>query len=443
MIRASQFCLFIFLFLAINFGKSPAQAFKYLGPDSLTWRHLLSADVKLQRGEQIQLSVVTTSGISVFYNNIWHYVLINQSSCSFPPMTCTWYRTVTFSPISDSVLLESYDFEYDGEGGSGVASCNYLLGFEYPQVNGVGGFTAPGLYSYMYGDSSAIYRSIFSSLDKSYDGGVTWVSLSETFHGFLSPRSRAPRLYTTNITHGFLQGVQVSSTSNDGLKWDSLYSIAGSFATARILTFGDTLFLFTNALPNPAHSLCGIFKSNNGGSSWTQTLSGRNIISITYGTTANSVYAATSDSIFRSVNAGIDWQGVFAVPFSSIIQILKHPSADTIFVATADSGLFSLAGTAVQVRRTINNVTGYMLEQNFPNPFNPSTLFRFAIPRTEHVSLQVFDVLGRQVSQVINERMNAGTYERQWSGNSLTSGIYFYRLTAGPYVASRKLVLLK
>src|ERR1700690_353286 len=107
MIRASRFCFSILLFLSINFGNSSAQSFKYLGPDSLIWRHLLSADVKLQRGEQIQLAVVTTSGISVFYDNTWHYVLINQSSCSFPPMSCTWYQTVTFSPILDSVLLES------------------------------------------------------------------------------------------------------------------------------------------------------------------------------------------------------------------------------------------------------------------------------------------------------------------------------------------------
>ena len=85
--------------------------------------------------------------------------------------------------------------------------------------------------------------------------------------------------------------------------------------------------------------------------------------------------------------------------------------------------------------------TAYALSQNYPNPFNPSTSIRYEIAEGGHVLLAVYDVLGREVATLVNERKPAGTYTVQFSGSGLASGIYFCRLTAGTLMEIRKLVL--
>jgi glucuronoarabinoxylan endo-1,4-beta-xylanase len=87
--------------------------------------------------------------------------------------------------------------------------------------------------------------------------------------------------------------------------------------------------------------------------------------------------------------------------------------------------------------------TTFLLEQNFPNPFNPSTTIRFQMPNDGHVSLKVFDLLGREVATLVNETRTAGVYDEVFNASSLASGIYVYRLQAGDYTASKKLILLR
>jgi hypothetical protein len=85
----------------------------------------------------------------------------------------------------------------------------------------------------------------------------------------------------------------------------------------------------------------------------------------------------------------------------------------------------------------------FQLEQNYPNPFNPTTKIRFRITEHGFVSLKVFDLLGKEISTLINEEKPAGTYEVTWNAANLPSGIYFYQLRAGSYTATKKLLLLK
>jgi hypothetical protein len=83
------------------------------------------------------------------------------------------------------------------------------------------------------------------------------------------------------------------------------------------------------------------------------------------------------------------------------------------------------------------------LEQNFPNPSNPATTIQFSISERALVSLRVFDVLGREVKTLVNEVLSAGTHERTWDAQSCSNGVYFYRVQAGSYSNTKKLVLLK
>ena len=85
----------------------------------------------------------------------------------------------------------------------------------------------------------------------------------------------------------------------------------------------------------------------------------------------------------------------------------------------------------------------FVLSQNYPNPFNPGTTIRYELPKAAMVRLSVYDILGRQVSVLVNERKNAGSYEVKFDGSILASGVYFYRLQAGSIVQTRKLLLVK
>ncbi len=85
----------------------------------------------------------------------------------------------------------------------------------------------------------------------------------------------------------------------------------------------------------------------------------------------------------------------------------------------------------------------FLLEQNYPNPFNPSTTIRYQLPAAGEVKLEVYDVLGKKVATLVNERQAAGVYQALWNASGLASGVYFYRLQAGNFVATKKMMLVK
>jgi hypothetical protein len=88
-------------------------------------------------------------------------------------------------------------------------------------------------------------------------------------------------------------------------------------------------------------------------------------------------------------------------------------------------------------------IVGFALHQNYPNPFNPSTTISFSLPSRSYVTLKIFDVMGRDVSTIVNEEIPAGSYARQWNAASMPSGVYFYRLQSGGYSETKSLVLLR
>ena len=88
-------------------------------------------------------------------------------------------------------------------------------------------------------------------------------------------------------------------------------------------------------------------------------------------------------------------------------------------------------------------VKEFKLKQNYPNPFNPSTTIEFTLPKTEWVTLNIYDLLGQKVSGLVADKLNSGFYRYSWQPGNLPSGIYYYRLQAGSFEQVRKMVFLK
>jgi hypothetical protein len=101
------------------------------------------------------------------------------------------------------------------------------------------------------------------------------------------------------------------------------------------------------------------------------------------------------------------------------------------------------------VRTTrVENITGgihsqYKLYNNYPNPFNPSTKIKFDLPKNSFVRINVFDITGKIVSEIVNQSLQAGSYEAEFNAANLSSGIYYYRIEANDFIETKKMMFVK
>ena len=102
----------------------------------------------------------------------------------------------------------------------------------------------------------------------------------------------------------------------------------------------------------------------------------------------------------------------------------------------------SFSGTATAVKDNTQPIS-FKLNQNYPNPFNPTTTISYSIPKSSYVTLKVYDILGNEVSTLVNGERSAGNYRLKFDGSKLASGVYFYRLNAGNKADVKKLLLTK
>ena len=124
-----------------------------------------------------------------------------------------------------------------------------------------------------------------------------------------------------------------------------------------------------------------------------------------------------------------------------ILQLLR---LNNILNNTSYSNKYFYIATGTSIDNDNNKIIGdYYLEQNYPNPFNPITQITFALPKASIVELKVFDILGQEISTLIKEEKSTGIYKINFNGSNLPSGVYFYRLQAGDFVETKKMILLK
>ncbi len=175
----------------------------------------------------------------------------------------------------------------------------------------------------------------------------------------------------------------------------------------------------------------------------------------------NGYYNQYSESCRESVNqwirtpgnfdACIDFDKAMRNPLDTLSLVSSyqndglHPDAagHKKMGESVDLSLFAAADTTASGVKSTKTIYGYVLEQNYPNPFNPSTNISFTLPSRSFVSLDIFDSIGREVAEIVSEELPAGSYSREWNATNLASGVYYYRLHAGSFVQTRKLLLLK
>jgi photosystem II stability/assembly factor-like uncharacterized protein len=331
------------------------------------------------------------------------------------------------------------------------------------------------------------------------NGGANWTQVFTETGGFID----AIYLSSSSGT-GFMYGDPVGGrwslwkTSNSGANWDStgLYlPQAGSEAgwNNAMTVNGNHIWFGTNN--------SRIYHSRNFGLNWSvqSTAPEVNSYAVYFGMYDTAYGYAGGTTLLLTTNGGMNWRdttspgtGGFGGFSEGMLGVANFPPMLMFYVRndnaiytsfgtpswtsayTAPSGTYShispyFTSLAYAVR-TLGGITrlwtfyggvkkisssvpdGFKLYDNYPNPFNPSTKIRFSLPRPsqggENVQLSVYDILGREVETLVNEKLTAGTYEVEWpapSGNAekYTSGIYFYRLTSDSYSMTKKMVLIK
>jgi hypothetical protein len=136
-----------------------------------------------------------------------------------------------------------------------------------------------------------------------------------------------------------------------------------------------------------------------------------------------------------------NWQSL-TVP-NIYISAGTHVLQTRFFIGNFNFSYMDFVLTAVNVENEDWGPLTYSLQQNYPNPFNPSTTINFSTKEFGSVSIKVFDLLGREVAELINEDMPAGHHKVDFNSDKLASGIYYYTLTAGGFQLSKKMILLK
>jgi photosystem II stability/assembly factor-like uncharacterized protein len=296
---------------------------------------------------------------------------------------------------------------------------------------------------------------------KTTNAGINWQLLTSIQLGFI-----LEDMNFIDMNTGFASGYMnnngksvIYKTTNAGLNWnrkDFLY-------TGNIIEINFFNASTGVAIGNSGTNYIGtkIFRTTNTGNTWDSIMAVANVvpmfIKVLNGTGtsfAGSYFTYDTSTVFtrtytfKSTDYGLTW-------------ITKNFSSSNLMTGCSliDQNNFFMCGgdffnTAVILKSTNGgnvyiNQTGseipaeFSLSQNYPNPFNPKTIIRFQIKDSRFVTLKIFDILGKEIATLVNEKQSPGTYEVTFDGSGLNSGIYFYKLQADNFSEIKKMVLIK
>jgi photosystem II stability/assembly factor-like uncharacterized protein len=303
-------------------------------------------------------------------------------------------------------------------------------------------------------DTNITYIKVFDNgtgyaYDESYriikttNSGINW-TISSNFSPHFIQAINSETIYRMDI----LNFAKFSKSTDGGLSWSTVYSF-GSQKYGYHFYFINSNYGYSYI--SERYSYTGYYnycyKTTNSGLNWiylagypdygdeiTSTIVDSNILYTTSG----------SNTFLYTTNGGINWT---TFPRLSSYQIRSIAIFKKNIWIAGDNGMIMKGANLVPI--IINNISSkipdkLLLFQNYPNPFNPKTIIRFQIKDSRFVSLKVYDLLGKEVAKLVNEKQAAGTYEVSFDGENLASGIYFYSLYIdGIRFDTKRMVLIK
>lgn len=350
---------------------------------------------------------------------------------------------------------------------------------------------------------------VYLDIHRTTDGGLNWTNITNGIEAgsgsanFIAPFILSP----SNPNILYAGATKIFKTTNGGTNWfatNANQPINGNRISAMAMSWTnpDSVYAATGtSTATVSNGLCEVFFSSDGGNTWVnRTQPGMpdryptdlyvdprdsKIAYLTYsgygnpniykttdagatwqdisnnlpdipvqcvaldGDFPDDVYLGTDLGVYRSLNGGAWELWDSGMPPAMILDLQFSRPNRTMRAATFGNGVYERKlrpiGQVSAPSPTLSKLANFQLEQNYPNPFNPTTTIRYTIPTASLVRLELFDVLGRKVATLVNERKVAGihTYVLNASRFSLASGTYFYRLQVGNQVETKKMMLVK
>jgi photosystem II stability/assembly factor-like uncharacterized protein len=355
--------------------------------------------------------------------------------------------------------------------------------------------TTQTLYSITFSDSQVLYAcGAGGTIIKSTDSGLSWTVLNSgttaalrtihatptSLYGIYTAGDNGTILYSTNgganwqiQSSGttarinrliyFYDGVSGYITGAVGNSGTALNAVSGTWQQEPNFpsTTQDILYLSSSVIG--VYNVLRFACTNTGSvlrvrttmqlGTWTMVSSGvtspLRSVAAAYGSASNRVWAVGDSGVVRySADTGSTWRQQTLNTSSNLLNIFVLDSLRSWIV-----GENGLVAVTVNGGVGITNISSeapssFSLSQNYPNPFNPTTDFEFSIPpvRTIYespVKLAVYNSLGKEIAVLVNGPLKAGIYRYSFDGTGLNSGVYFYRLTAGRYSETKRMVLVK
>lgn len=155
-----------------------------------------------------------------------------------------------------------------------------------------------------------------------------------------------------------------------------------------------------------------------------------------------------SNKVFNSINADSTHSYTYSLTYSLGLTSCTEVSgtstiSKTLLGCKIKNKVIGDTSTIVSVNDAALSPSEYNLFQNYPNPFNPETVIKYSVSQPGHVSIAVFDILGNEVKQLVNENKNTGNFEVKFNSAGLSSGVYFYRMKSGNFSSTKKMILLR
>ena len=349
------------------------------------------------------------------------------------PLYCIWGQDANMALVTGTTSGGVMSIYKTTNGGTNWTLVNSHAGF------GDNIWMTSATDAYFIGDPVSGHWDLLKSTNAG-DNWTTWATITTTntsgtynnaaFHDnqqvWFSPVGESSFQYTSNM--GTNWSVQTIPLSEIAATWfnSATVGIAGGSSTS-----------------------AGLLKTTNSGTNWTtltQSFVGTSSIAGITGTGTSWWVALQAATVHTSTNDGATWTLAYTAPTTGGVfyHLTASRTGNTIWGVRSLGGI-SRYGEQISGITPIGTVTptSYSLSQNYPNPFNPTTKINFSIPKSGMVSLKVYDILGKEVSTLVNQNISAGNYTYEFDASRLSSGIYFYRLNVNGFSEVKKMSLIK
>ncbi len=299
------------------------------------------------------------------------------------------------------------------------------------------------VYSITITENDYLYLGVSDSpserILRTTDGGLTWQDCSNGINSYVNCVTSFQNIVFAGTLHNGLL-----FSTNHGNSWQNTTFDAG---------YVESVVFDENGKLYSSHNK-SVYKSTDMGASWLEIFTSNNYF---YGKLLpiddNHIFLINLGYMYRTIDGGSVWDTIST--FINQVTYLNdiYFSSDSALYLTSDIGVFKsfdFGDTWNPVELGISSVSSdestpenFKLEQNFPNPFNPSTTIRYELPQDGVVTIDIYDILGQKAKTILNEFRRADRYEVTFNSTGLASGIYIYRMKVNDFITSKKMVLLK